>query len=139
YTGARTYVDRLLTSQMPHLTDSRGPCASRPSSLVAWMISCLLRWTSSGSAGKSAGASTSKLGMGRLFAFMCVSSFSVALVICWARAIIRDVDCSGAVSVSVLAGFVAVPFASTSFWRRADRAEKERRFCFLASASALDE
>jgi hypothetical protein len=74
--------------------------------------------------------------MGRLFAFMCVSSFSVALVICWARAIIRDVDCSGA--VSVLAGFVAVPFVSPSFWRRADRAEKERRFCFLASASALD-
>jgi hypothetical protein len=101
------------------------------------MISCLLAWTSSGRCGKSAAASTSKLGIGRFFDFMYVSSFSVALVIFWASATIRDVDCSGAVSGSAtLVVGDAAPLASLSLLRREDdRAEKDRRACFLTSAS----
>jgi hypothetical protein len=61
-------------------------------------------------------------------------------VIFWAKAIIREVDCSG--GVSVLAAFgagAAAPFVSTSLCRRDEKAEKDRRFCFLISASVGDE
>jgi hypothetical protein len=68
------------------------------------------------------------------------------LVIFWAKATIRDGDCcSGAVSdlaTLTLGAGAGTPFVSTSFCRREDdRAEKDRRFCFLvsASAAALDE
>jgi hypothetical protein len=77
--------------------------------------------------------------MSRLLAFMYVSSFSVAWVICRARATMRDGDCSEALSAAATLGAGAgAPLASASFCRsEEDRAEKDRRFCFLTSASVL--